>query len=133
MNAELPIWNYDGSSTGQSTGANSDTYLHPVAIYKDPFRRGNNILVLCDTYKFDGAPTGTNKRRACLDVVTKCANEEPWFGIEQVLKKIVILCSVLCNAYFKYYRNIHFWILTGVHWDGQKMDSLVLKVHIIVV
>jgi len=43
---ELPVWNYDGSSTYQALGENSDVYLYPVAIYKDPFRGGNHILVL---------------------------------------------------------------------------------------
>ena len=81
---DLPIWNYDGSSTYQATGTNSDTYLHPVAIYKDPFRRGNNILVLCETFKFDGTPTASNKRHSCIEVVNKCEKEQPWFGIEQV-------------------------------------------------
>ncbi|KAH8354687.1 hypothetical protein KR084_002575, partial [Drosophila pseudotakahashii] len=80
---ELPVWNYDGSSCYQAEGSNSDTYLYPVAIYKDPFRRGNNILVMCDTYKFDGTPTDTNKRKTCLEVANKCVGEEPWFGIEQ--------------------------------------------------
>ncbi|XP_059619314.1 glutamine synthetase 2 cytoplasmic isoform X1 [Phlebotomus argentipes] len=80
---DLPIWNYDGSSTYQASGHNSDVYLHPVAIYRDPFRRGNNILVLCETYNFDGTPTASNKRADCAKTVKACAHEEPWFGIEQ--------------------------------------------------
>ena len=44
--SELPIWNYDGSSTYQAEGSNSDTYLHPVKMYPDPFRGGDNILVM---------------------------------------------------------------------------------------
>ncbi|XP_055388419.1 glutamine synthetase 2 cytoplasmic [Condylostylus longicornis] len=80
---ELPIWNYDGSSTYQAEGSNSDTYLHPVAIYKDPFRRGSNILVMCDTYKFDGTPTESNKRKSCYEAAKNCSEDEPWFGIEQ--------------------------------------------------
>merc|ERR1712073_149284 len=59
---ELPIWNYDGSSTYQAEGSNSDTYLHPVKMYPDPFRGGDNILVMCETYKYNKQPTETNKR-----------------------------------------------------------------------
>lgn len=55
---ELPVWNYDGSSTGQADGTNSEVFLYPVAIYKDPFRQGNNRLVLCDTYKYNKKPSG---------------------------------------------------------------------------
>lgn len=80
---ELPIWNYDGSSTYQAQGENSDLYLHPVAIYRDPFRRGKNILVLCETYSYDGKPTETNHRQQCVEVANKCTADEPWFGIEQ--------------------------------------------------
>lgn len=30
-----------------------------MAVYKDPFRPGgNNVLVLCDTYKYNKEPTG---------------------------------------------------------------------------
>ncbi|KAG5676310.1 hypothetical protein PVAND_006157 [Polypedilum vanderplanki] len=80
---DLPIWNYDGSSTYQALGENSDVYLYPCAIYRDPFRRGNHILVLCETYKYDGTPMKTNNRKSCSEVAEKCKNEEPWFGIEQ--------------------------------------------------
>lgn len=54
---DYPTWNYDGSSTNQSTGHNSDIYLNPVASCPDPFLSGNNRLVLCDTYK-EKQPTG---------------------------------------------------------------------------
>jgi len=80
---ELPIWNYDGSSTYQAQGSNSDTYLYPVKIYPDPFRGGKNILVMCDTYKYNKEPTDSNHRKACLEVMKKTSDERPWFGIEQ--------------------------------------------------
>ena len=81
--AELPMWNYDGSSTDQAEGSNSDTFLYPVAIYRDPFNLGNNRLVLCDTYKYNKKPTDTNHRAACLEAMQAVGDQEPWFGIEQ--------------------------------------------------
>ena len=61
---ELPEWNFDGSSTGQAPGSDSEVILKPAAIYKDPFRRGDNILVMCDCYKPDGTPIEGNSRAA---------------------------------------------------------------------
>jgi len=80
---ELPIWNYDGSSTYQAEGRNSDTYLHPVKMYPDPFRGGDNVMVMCETYKYDNTPTETNHRRACKEVMEAASAQRPWFGIEQ--------------------------------------------------
>ena len=46
---ELPVWNYDGSSTGQATTGDSELWLKPVFFCPDPFNRGTSILVLCET------------------------------------------------------------------------------------
>lgn len=40
-------------------------------------------MVLCETYRFDGTPTASNKRQVCEQVTGRCKQEEPWFGIEQ--------------------------------------------------
>lgn len=81
---DLPKWQYDGSSTYQAAGENSDTTLVPRAIYKDPFKPGkNDIIVMCDTYNADGKPTASNKRAACAEAMEKVASHESWFGIEQ--------------------------------------------------
>ena len=69
--SELPIWNFDGSSTGQAEGSNSDVYLYPVALYKDPFRLGDNKLVLCETYKYNKKPTETNHRKSCNEAMER--------------------------------------------------------------
>ncbi|XP_074655306.1 glutamine synthetase-like [Tubulanus polymorphus] len=81
--SDYPIWNFDGSSTYQAEGSNSDVYLHPVAEFKDPFRRGKNKLILCETFKYNGQPTDTNKRRNCKQVMDRASASIPWFGIEQ--------------------------------------------------
>jgi glutamine synthetase len=82
--SDLPKWNFDGSSTGQAPGDNSEVILYPQAIYKDPFRPGgNNILVMCDCYTPAGKPIPSNTRVRADAVMTKAAAEVPWFGIEQ--------------------------------------------------
>jgi len=84
---QLPIWNYDGSSTGQAIGKDSEVYLKPVKFIPDPFRRGNNVLVLCESVFPDGkmTPIPSNTRHGAAKVfdhkVSKA--EVPWFGIEQ--------------------------------------------------
>jgi len=83
--ADLPIWNYDGSSTNQAPGKDSEVYLKPVAYYPDPFRRGKHILVLCETCLPDGnlTPIPTNTRREAEGLFNQKLDEIPWFGIEQ--------------------------------------------------
>ncbi|VIO90658.1 glutamine synthetase, putative [Brugia malayi] len=81
---DFPLWNFDGSSTGQArSGENSDTYLKPVAHYPDPFLGGNNKLVLCETYDHAMKPTATNHRNFCNEIMEKCKSEKIWFGMEQ--------------------------------------------------
>ena len=77
----------------QAPGDDSEVYLVPRSIFKDPFRKGDNIIVMCDAYEPprslpDGTvtamvPLPTNTRAACAEVMAKAEAEEPWFGIEQ--------------------------------------------------
>jgi glutamine synthetase len=81
--ADLPYWNFDGSSTGQAPGKDSEVIIRPVAFYPDPFRGLPNILVLTDTYTPQGEPIPTNTRYECNKVMEKVKALEPWFGLEQ--------------------------------------------------
>jgi len=81
--SELPIWNFDGSSTGQAEGSNADVYLLPVQLYRDPFRGGDNKLVMCETIKYNKNPTESNTRHSCKMVMDMVQDQHPWFGIEQ--------------------------------------------------
>ena len=50
---DFPEWNFDGSSTNQAVGTDSEVELKPVAVYKDPFRGMHHKLVLCETINDD--------------------------------------------------------------------------------
>jgi len=81
--SELPIWNFDGSSTGQAPGHDSEILLHPVRIFKDPFRGGENIIVLCACTFPDGKAVETNYREEANRIFEKVKDSHPWFGLEQ--------------------------------------------------
>ncbi|CAM9501611.1 unnamed protein product [Choristocarpus tenellus] len=81
--SKLPKWNYDGSSCGQAPGDDSEVMLIPVKIYPDPFRGGDNILVLCETMTPQGEPLPSNTRAKARKAFDSVTGLEPWFGIEQ--------------------------------------------------
>ena len=81
--SELRQWDFDGSSTNQAEGGDSDVYLRAAAIFKDPFRGGDNILVMAETYNNDGTPNKTNHRSAAKKIMDAAAAQKPWFGLEQ--------------------------------------------------
>ena len=80
--SDLPIWNYDGSSTGQATGDDSEVLIKPVYMCNDPFR-GNGQLVLCETLNKDNTPHLTNTRRSYADLLINHSDLVPMFGFEQ--------------------------------------------------
>jgi glutamine synthetase len=81
--AQPPVWGFDGSSTEQAEGSQSDCVLNPVFITPDPIRGGEHKLVLCEVLLTDMTPHPSNTRAACKVVHERFADQEPWFGIEQ--------------------------------------------------
>mmetsp|Transcript_4201 Transcript_4201/g.13312 ORF Transcript_4201/g.13312 Transcript_4201/m.13312 type:complete len:349 (-) Transcript_4201:231-1277(-) len=81
--SDLPSWNFDGSSTGQAPGEDSEVIIEPAAVFPDPFRGGNHVIVLCDCYTPKGEPIPTNTRLPAKEIFDLAPEEEPWFGIEQ--------------------------------------------------
>jgi len=78
---EVPMWNYDGSSTGQATGDKSEITLKPCKL----FNRGTftNQYVLCETLDQEGKPLPNNHRQWANKIFERYKIEQPWYGIEQ--------------------------------------------------
>jgi glutamine synthetase len=74
---ECPMWSFDGSSTEQADGSDSDCLLKPVAIYPDPCRK-NAYLVMTEVLNADGTPHPSNGRATIKD-----DDDDFWFGFEQ--------------------------------------------------
>src|SRR5438046_10695829 len=58
---ELPVWNFDGSSTRQAVGSNSDCFLQPVPLFPDAARNRGH-LVMCAVLLPDVTPQPSNRR-----------------------------------------------------------------------
>jgi glutamine synthetase len=92
---EAPSWNYDGSSTYQASGRESEIILKPCRMFDYDFSECTNIsvanpdsciyhkLVLCETFLPNGEPTKYNHRDAAVKIFNQALEEEPWFGLEQ--------------------------------------------------
>jgi len=80
---DLPNWNFDGSSTGQAPGDDSEVIIKPVAVYHDPFRGAPHVLVLTACYTPQGEAIPTNTRHNAAEIFAQKKELVPWFGIEQ--------------------------------------------------
>ena len=81
---DFPAWSFDGSSTEQASGDDSDCLLEPVCAVRDPLRGAGHFLVLCEVLSADGSVHASNGRatlRAVLDAVDHVT--DPWVGFEQ--------------------------------------------------
>lgn len=91
----LPKWNFDGSSTDQAPGDDSEVILRPCRIFKDPFRPRSdgihNILVMCDTYTPAGEPLESNTR-----AVGKFFKFRE-ISISNIVPHCIIFMFCLCN------------------------------------
>ena len=80
---DLPLWGFDGSSTNQAVGNDSDCMLKPVYKVPDPIRGDSDILVMCEVMNPDGTPHRSNSRAPLVTIAEKYKEQEAWFGIEQ--------------------------------------------------
>ena len=74
---DCPVWSFDGSSTQQAKGNDSDCLIKPVAIFPDP-DRSNGFLLMTEVLNPDGTPHESNARSTIDD-----DDNDFWFGFEQ--------------------------------------------------
>lgn len=88
---EIPVWNFDGSSTGQNFGSSTEVLLVPVKVYRSPFlTQIPNYLVLCElsnlqesTHNERSFGSNFNNRSWASLIEDKFRHYEPLFGLEQ--------------------------------------------------
>jgi glutamine synthetase len=88
-----PIWNYDGSSTGdipENDEGNTECLLYPIALYDDPFNNSTDkvkyMLVLCNnSYVLNNKENGVNyiMYNKLNEISSKLDEEVYLFGFEQ--------------------------------------------------
>lgn len=81
---DLDPWSFDGSSTNQATGDNSDCVLQPVFVCRNPLRTGNHWITLCEVLNSDLSPHKTNHRAKLRKLMeTHGSQHKPYVGFEQ--------------------------------------------------
>ena len=80
---DCPVWGFDGSSTNQAPGKDSDCALKPVRLYENPIEKYDSYLVLCEVWDVEDNPHPTNHRFNLENLLVEHKKEEPWVGIEQ--------------------------------------------------
>ena len=81
---DFPKWSFDGSSTQQAHGEDSDCILKPVNFVLDPLEDGGNFLVLCEVMNPDVSVHESNKRAILRKIMENGGKaQEPWMGFEQ--------------------------------------------------
>jgi glutamine synthetase len=83
LDPNFPVWNFDGSSTNQAKGDDSECILQPVRSVKNPLKEGG-YLVLCEVKNADDSSHSSNKRALLRKALKKGGRElETLWGFEQ--------------------------------------------------
>jgi len=78
----LPEWNFDGSSTMQAPGNNSECLLLPVRTYIWNSDK-NHYLVLCEVEDSSASPHSSNTRQGLRSIDHWSVEGKYWWGFEQ--------------------------------------------------
>tara|TARA_B100000925_G_C21988564_1_gene465704 strand:- start:695 stop:1819 length:1125 start_codon:yes stop_codon:yes gene_type:complete len=81
-------WSYDGSSTGQAPGENSEIIINPVYIiknnyYNEKFDTNIYFIALCQTFDHTLKPLENNNYSKLISYLDRDEDKMPYFGFEQ--------------------------------------------------
>ena len=79
---DITSWGFDGSSTEQAAGDESDCILTPRFVCKDPMRP-SGYLAFCDVYKSDQTPHPSNTRVKAVETYQPWQHSYVFVGFEQ--------------------------------------------------
>ena len=80
----FPEWGFDGSSTNQATGDNSDCILKPVSFINNTFDGDDHYLVMCEVFDRNDQPHPSNTRAVLRQILDNGGTEQDcYFGFEQ--------------------------------------------------
>lgn len=75
-----PVWNFDGSSTQQAEGGNSECLLSPVRLYQF---ETDHYIVLCEVLDANNSSHTTNFRSQLREHSAEIKEHQFWWGFEQ--------------------------------------------------
>ena len=81
-----PLWGFDGSSTQQANGDNSDCVLKPIKTYINPLEE-NSTIILCEVYNVDTSPHVSNTRKK-LNKQEDKQDEDEDFDVEEDIEEL---------------------------------------------
>ena len=83
---DIPVWSFDGSSTGQAEPGNSDCVLIPCNVASNPFA-GNSVIVLCHVFNQNLTAHDSDYRSKLTEYVSSnkeaIQEQQPVVGFEQ--------------------------------------------------
>ncbi|XP_053710845.1 glutamine synthetase-like [Synchiropus splendidus] len=77
--SDIPEW----ETTSVENDSIQEVYLVPARMFRDPFLRDPNKMVLCEVFNRNRQPAVSNQRSKCSVVMKHVMGFEPWFGMEQ--------------------------------------------------
>jgi len=81
----IPEWSFDGSSTNQAEGQESDLMLKPVKVVPNTTERARtpSFVVLCEVMNPDGTPHESNTRAKLVNSIKENDMDDMIFAMEQ--------------------------------------------------